>query len=255
MTYRRIVFFAFITLETLSSCYHRKLNYSFEPSYGGVISGSTCYYLAQVREFQMPKGISTLPDGGISRDVRQLFGLFKTDTLSNSTVLITRLGNVMGWPSRYSTRLERNNSLIAIGIENITQPDSVSGIYLYNLKSGKLIKYSKEVGLPALSKGSSLIAYCIKNRLVVEDYSTKTKLFSYLLNFVPVFITWENDNEINIYFSDPFRVMVLDINTGRVSESKRKYIKNYDQEIDINKLNRIFKGSVDQPKDILDKNY
>ncbi len=256
MLYNRVLCIAIIFLGTLNSCYHRELHYSFETSYGGVISGSSCYYLAHVREFQMPKGISTLPDGGMSRDIRQLFGLFKTDTLSSSTILVTRLGDVVGWPSRYSTRLDNNTSYYsAIGIENITQADSLNGIYLYGLKSGKLEKYSKEVALPALSSTGSLIAYCVKNKLVVEDYSSKTKLFSYLLNFVPVFVTWRNDQEICIYFSDPFRVKILNISTGQVSNSSLKYIKNFDQEVDIDQISRIFKATPAQSKEILDRYY
>jgi hypothetical protein len=235
MLYNSKNYLALITLWLLSSCYHKELNYAFDPSYGGVVAGPSCYYLANVREFKMPKGISTFPDGGITKDVRQLFGLFRTDTLTNSTVLISRLGKIVGWPSRYSTRIDKNSSFIAIGIVNVTQADSVSGIYLYSFKSEKLEKYSKKGALPALSKDGLLLAYCINNKLVVDDYSTKTKLFSYLLNFEPVF--------------------VLNISTGRTSDSNLRYIKNFDQEIDIQKINKANGGSAEKSKAILDNKY
>jgi hypothetical protein len=253
MLYNRVLYIAIIILSTLNSCYHKELNYSFDTSSGGVVSGSSCYYLAHVREFQMPKGISTFPDGGMSRDVRQLFGLFKTDSLTNSTILITRMGEVVGWPSRYATRMEKNDSYIAIGIVNVTQRDSISGIYLYSIKSGKLIKYSKEQALPALSSSGSLMAYCIKNRLVVDDFSSKTTLFSYLLNFIPVFVTWKSDHEIYIFYTDPFRVKVLDISTGKTTNTDLKYIKNYNQELDISTINRMLKITPESSKEILDK--
>jgi len=85
-----------IFLSILYSCYHKELNYSFDTSYGGVVVGSSYYYLANVSEFRRPKSIRKLPDGGIPKGVRHLFGLFKTDSLSSSTVLITRLGDIDG---------------------------------------------------------------------------------------------------------------------------------------------------------------
>ncbi|GEM_PF-1896410 len=247
--------FVLIALCTLSSCYHRELHYSFDTSYGGVISSSSCYYLANVREFKMPKGISTFPDGGVSKDVRYLFGLFKTDTLTNSTVLVAKLGKVVEWPSRYSTRLDKNSSHIAIGILNVTQADSICGIYLYNLKNNKLQRYSKESALPAFTRNGLLMAYCIKNKLVIDDYSSKNTLFSYLLNFVPEFVTWKSDNEIYLFLSNPFRVKVLNISTGVTTDTRLKFIKNFDQEIDINQINRKIKDSSKESKAILDSSF
>jgi hypothetical protein len=255
MLYNSKFYLVLIILWLLTSCYHKELHYAFDPSYGGVVAGPSCYYLANVREFKMPKGISTIPDGGMSKDVRQLFGLFKTDTLTNSTVLISRLGKIVGWPSRYSTRIDKNSSFIAIGIINVTQADSVSGIYLYSFKSEKLEKYSKKGALPALSKDGLYLAYCINNKLVVDDYSTKTKLFSYLLNFEPVFVTWKSADEIYLFISNPFRVKVLDLSTGRTSDSNLRYIKNFDQEFDIHKINKAIGGSAEISKAILDKYY
>jgi hypothetical protein len=253
MLYNRVFIIAIVLLTTLNSCFHKELNYSYEPSQGGVISGSSCFYLAQLREFQKPKGISTFPDGGMSRDVRQLFGLFKTDTLTSSTILVTRLGSVVGWPVRYSTRIEKNFYYIAIGIVNINFPDSINGIYLYSIKTGNLEKYSKEGALPSLTESGTLIAYCVKNRLVVDDCPTKTTLFSYLLNYEPVFVKWKNDKEILLFLSNPFRVNVLNISTGKTSETDLNYLKNYDQEIEITQINRILQPTSEKTKTLLDK--
>ncbi|NOU20125.1 MAG: hypothetical protein HOO91_21420 [Bacteroidales bacterium] len=247
--------FVLIALCALSSCYHRELHYSFDTSSGGVISGSSYYYLANAREFQMPKGISTFPDGGMSRDVRYLFGLFKTDTLTNSTILVTKIGKVVGWPSRYSTRLDKNSSYIGIGIINVTQVDSINGIYLYNLKNNKFKRYSKESGLPAFTQNGLLMAYCIKNKLVIDDYASKNTLFSYLLNFVPEFVTWKSDNEIYLFLSNPFRVKILNISTGVTTDTRLKFIKNFDQEIDINQINRKIKNPSKESKVILDNSF
>jgi hypothetical protein len=255
MLYNRFFYIAIIALGSLNSCYHKELHYSFDASYGGVNSGASCYYLAHIREFQRPKGITTFPDGGLSRDVRQLFGLFKTDTLSNSTILIAGLGNVVGWPSSYSTRLVKNDSHIAIGIVNVTQPDSISGIYLYNISTGKLEKYSKQSALPTLSQNGSLMAYCVINRLVIDDYSSRTTLYSYLLNFEPVFVSWKSDNELYLFLSNPFSVKVLNTATGKTTDSDLKYIKNYDQAVDITTILRVFRGSKLEPREILDKYY
>lgn len=244
-----------IFLSILSSCFHKDLQYSFDPSYGGVVAGTSCYYIANVREFQKPMGISKFPDGGMSKNVRQLFGLFKTDTLSSSTILVTRIGEVVGWPSRYSTRMDYNGSHIAIGIVNVTQADSINGIYLYYFKSEKFEKYSDEGSLPALSKNGSLIAYCIKNRLVVDDYVSNNTLFSYILNIEPVFVTWKSDDEVYLFHSNPFSVKIINFSTGITSETELKYIKNFDQIIDISKIHKIFSGSALESKAILDEYY
>ncbi len=201
----------------------------------------------------MPKGIRRCPDGVIPRDIRHLFGLFKTDTLTNSTILVTRLGAVVGWPSKYSTRMDKNSSSIAIGIVNVTQPDSINGIYLYSLKRDQLEKYSRAGAFPSLSSNGTQIAYCIKNKLVIDDFTSKTTLFSYLLNFDPVFVTWKSDIEIYLFLSNPFSVKVLNFSTGKTSDTDLKYIKNYDQGIDLEKISKIFNGADLESKVLLDK--
>lgn len=255
MFYNRKNIIALLFISILCSCYHKELLYSYDTSSGGVVVGSSYFYLAKVREFQMPKGISRFPDGGMSRDVRQLFGLFKTDTLSNSTVLIARLGDVVGWPSRFSTRVEKSNHYIAFGIINVTMPDSVNGIYLFNLKEGKLVKYSKNGALPAISSYSSNIAYCIRNKLCIDDYTSKTLLFSYVLNFEPVFVSWKSEDEIYLFLSNPFEVKILNISTGKTTNTDLKYIKNYNQEIDINRIIETLRKTSSDPKEVLDKYY
>jgi len=244
---------AIIFLSIFYSCYHKELNYSFNSSSGGVVEGTSFYYLANVREFQLPKGIRRCSDGGMSRNIRLLFGLFKTDTLTNSTILVTRLGEVVGWPSKYSTRLDKKGSSIAIGIVNVTQPDSINGIYLYSLKRDQLEKYSRAGAFPSLSSNGTQIAYCIKNKLVIDDFTSKTTLFSYLLNFDPVFVTWKSDIEIYLFLSNPFRVKVLNFSTGKTSDTGLKYIKNYDQEVDAEKINKFFRSSAQEPKVLLDR--
>jgi hypothetical protein len=253
MLYNSKNFLALIFLCLLSSCYHKELQYSVDPSYGGAVAGSSCYYLANIREFRMPKGISTIPDGGSAKEVRHLFGLFKTDTLTNSTILVTRIGEVVGWPSRYSSRLEKSSSYIAIGIINVTMPDSISGVYLLNLKTEKLEKYLKEGALPALSKSGTLVLYCHHNKLVVEDYLTRNKLFSYFLNFEPVFVTWKSENEIYLFISNPFRVKVLNISTGVTSNTGERFIKNFDQQVGIHEIHNFMKSSPEDLKELLDK--
>jgi len=218
------------------------------------VVGSSQYYLANIREFKKPKGISTFPDGGMPKEIRHLFGLFKTDSFTNSTILVTKMGDVVGWPSKYSTRMDHSSSYIAIGIMNVTQPDSASGIYLYNLKNEKFEKFSKTGALPALSKNGKLLAYCIHNKLIVNDFLSKNTLFSYLLNFEPVFVTWKSDDEIYIFFPNPFRVKILNISTGRIIDSSTRYLKNFDQELGIDEINNHYNDSAKDFKVILDKN-
>jgi hypothetical protein len=54
-----------------------------------------------------------------------------------------------------------------------------------------------------------------------------------------VYITWENENETLLFYSDPFRVMTLDLQTGMINSSDLKYIANYDQELDIEEIIRL----------------
>lgn len=227
----KISILAIITMLILSSCYHMELVYSFEKSSGGVMVGSSCYYLAQVREYRNPKGISRFPDGGQTKEIRQIFGLFKTDSINKKTVLAARLGDVYGWPVRYKTRIEKNNSDIAIGIVNINLPDSINGIYLYNIDSGKILKYSNEEASPTLAITGSQIAYCSNKILTVEDYSIKTSITRYPVEITPVYISWENENEIFLFCSDPFRVMKLNLQNGKIDSSGMEYISNYKQEL------------------------
>ncbi len=235
---KRIVIPILIILATYS-CYHKELQYSFTPSKGGVSVGNTLIYLAEAKEFQTPKGISRFPDGGQSRVNKEMFGLFKTDTSTSTTVLIARLDNVSGWPSRYSTRLEKNLDYVAVGIINVTMKDSVNGIYLYNIKKGELQKYSNLGALPTLSADGYKMAYCNENKLIIEDIKFKTLLVSYLLNAKPAFLSWKNDSEILIFYSAPFSVELLNINTGKIIKTDLKYQPNYSQEFNATQINNI----------------
>ncbi len=248
----RIGILIIASILLLSSCYHRELAYSFKRSTGGVLTGSSCYYLAQIREYRNPKGISRFPDGGQTKEIRQLFGLFKTDTISKSTLLVAGLGDVNGWPVRYKTRIEKNGSDIAIGIVNINLPDSINGIYLYNISSGRILKYSDEEALPSLSESGSQIAYCSNKILSVEDYINKTSLARYTLDIKPVFISWGNENEILLFCSDPFRVMELDLRSGTVKSSEAEYIANYSQEIGASEISKMVEKTYPDLKELLD---
>jgi len=241
-----------IIMLMLNSCYYRELVYSFDRSTGGVYADSLCYYLARVREYRNPKGISRFPDGGQVKVLRQLFGLFRTDTMNNRTEMAAILADVKGWPSRYKSRLEKNGTDIAIGILNISFPDTVNGIYLYNLRSGRILKYSGEGDMPTLSKTGTRIAYCRDKMLLVEDYSDKTPINSYSLDTVPVFLSWKDENKILLYCSDPFRVMVLDLKDGALKKSGMDYIPNYGQEVGATEIRIIVERSSPDLKRFLD---
>jgi hypothetical protein len=244
-----IVAFALI----MTSCYYKDLQYSFDRSTGGVLVESSCFYLAQVREYRNPKGISRFPDGGQILEVRKIFGLFKTDTLSNTTEMAAELLKVNGWPSRYKSRLEKNGTDIIIGIANIHFPDSVNGIYLYNLNSGKLTRYSGEGVLPAISKTFTRLAYCYDTILYIEDYSDRSLVAKYHLDVDPVFVEWAGDSGILLFCYDPFRVLELDLNTGLINKSELEYIPNYGQEMNATEIRKIIERSSPDLKNLLDQ--
>lgn len=223
------LYFLFIMFGILfSSCYTRELYYSFKPSHGGVVVGSSYYYLAQVRESRKPKGISRFPDGGMSREERQIFGLFRTDSVENKTHLVYRMDDICCWPARFSTRMDKNESYIVFGIINVNFPDSLDGIYLYNISSKTLKRYSQIKSLPAIS-GNNRIAFCVENKLTVNDLDG-IQLFSYILNAKPVYITWNDGDEIFIYFSEPFMVQKIKLSTGKTTTIEKEYLPNYAQE-------------------------
>jgi hypothetical protein len=237
----------------LSSCYYRELVYSFNRSGGGVYEDNSCYYLAQVKEFRRPKGISRFPDGGTIKELRQLFGFFRTDTLADSTEVVAVIRDLRGWPSRFKTRIENNGTDITIGIANISFPDSVNGIYFYNLKSERFYKYSEKGVFPTLSKTGTRIAYCKDTILSVENYSDRSLISTYTLDTEPVYICWEDENIILLFCSDPFRVMELDLNSGKVNSTDMEYIRNYNQEAGIMEINRLTDRSSPDLKMLLDK--
>lgn len=242
--------FVFLLLGLImSSCYTRELYYSFEPSHGGVIVGSSYYYLAQVREYRMPKGISRFPDGGMSKETRQVFGLFRTDSLANTTQLVYQMPDVFGWPVRYSTRIDKNDSFIVFGIANVSFADSLDGIYLYNLKNNSFSRYSKSKALPSISEFNQIV-YCIDNKLSVDDIDG-TQLFSYVMNSKPVFVDWKNDDEIYIYHSNPFSVQMLKLSTGKTINTNLEYVSNYAQEKSKSQIICVIKTSNPDLKELL----
>lgn len=231
----------FVFCILLTSCYTRELYYSFEPSHGGVTVGESYYYLAQIREYRMPKGISRFPDGGMSRETRQVFGLFKTDSIENKTFLVYRMPNIYGWPVRYSTRFDKNESFIVFGICNVSFSDSLDGIYLFNLRNNVLKKFSSNKALPTISDFSQ-IAYCVENKLSIDDIDG-TNLFSYILNEKPVFVDWKDNDEIYIYNPNPFKVKVVRLSTGKTTLTNNDYPSNYGQEITKSDIVKVFNSS------------
>ncbi len=246
---KKLYFVSVVLGLLLSSCYTRELYYSFEPSHGGVTVGSSYYYLAQVREYRMPKGISRFPDGGMSKVTRQVFGLFKTDSLENSTKLVYKLPDVYGWPVRYSTRIDENDSFVVFGIVNVSFPDSLDGIYLYNLKNKSFSRYSKSKALPSISEFNQ-IAYCIDNKLSVDDIDG-TQLFSYILNSIPAFVDWNTNDEIYIYFSNPNSAQMLQLSTGKTSSTDFNCISNYAQEKSKSQILKVIKTSNPDLRELL----
>lgn len=246
---KKLYFLSAVLGLLLSSCYTRELYYSFEPSHGGVVVGSSYYYLAQVREYRMPKGISRFPDGGMSKETRQVFGLFKTDSVENSTKLVYQLPDVYGWPVRYSTRIDKNDSFIVFGIANVNFPDSLNGIYLYNLKNNSFSRYSKSKALPSISEFNQ-IAYCIDNKLSVDDIDG-TQLFSYILNSMPAFVDWNSNDDIYIYFSNPNSVQMIKLSTGKTIKTDLNYIPNYAQEKSKSQILKVIKTSNPNLKELL----
>jgi hypothetical protein len=249
MNYRITIILLAITM--IPSCYQKELFYSFDTSYGGVIVGSSCYYLAQVREYKSPKGISRFPDGGQSKEIRQLFGLFKTDSMSKSTIMVTRLPEIHGWPSRYATRMEKKGSYIVIGIINVTLPDSINGIYIYDLKKDEIRKYCEKKALPSISQDGTQIAYCYDNKLMIDDFPTHTSLASFHITPEPVFLTWKSKEEILLFFSDPFRVMVINVISGNITASDLKYIPNYGQDANATDIKNFVKQTSPDLKGLL----
>lgn len=246
------LFFLFIVFGLLfSSCYTRELYYSFEPSHGGVTVGSSYYYLAQVREYRLPKGISRFPDGGMSKETRQVFGLFRTDSLANTTQLVYQMPDIYGWPVRYSTRIDKNDCFVVFGIANVSFPDSLNGIYLYNLKNNSFSRYSKSKALPSISEFNQ-IAYCVDNKLSVDDIDG-TQLFSYILNSKPAYVDWNTDDEIYIYLSNPYSVKMLKLSTGKTTNTELEYAPNYAQEKNKTQILKVISSSTPNLKELINQ--
>lgn len=223
----------------LTSCYTRELYYSFEPSHGGVTVGTSYYYLAQIREHRMPKGISRFPDGGMSKETRQVFGLFCTDSVANKTTLVFQMSNIYGWPVRYSTRFDKNETFIVFGISNVSFPDSIDGIYLFSLKNSDLRRFSNSKALPSISEINQ-IAYCVENKLSIDDLDG-TNLFSYILNDKPVFVDWKDSDEIYVFNTNPIRVHIINISLGKTILTDKEYPRNYGQENSKSDILRVVK--------------
>lgn len=246
---KKLCFVSVVLGLLLSSCYTRELYYSFEPSHGGVSVGSSYYYLAQVREYRLPRGINRFPDGGMSKETRQVFGLFRTDSLANTTQLVYQMPDIIGWPVRYSTRIDKNDSFVVFGIANVSFADSLDGIYLYNLKSNIFTRFSKDKALPSISEFNQ-ITYCIENKLSVDDLDG-TQLFSYILNSKPVYVDWNTDDDIYIYFSNPNAVQMIKLSTGKTTNTDLNYISNYAQEKSKGQILRVIKSSNPDLKELL----
>ena len=239
---------------SMISCYNKTVEYSIETSYGGTVSGPFYYYMAEIKEYRSPKGISRFPDGGMSKILRKQFGIYRTDTINLKTSTVALFPQVSGWPSGYTTRMDSNDSCIVVGIYNLTAPDATDGIYLISTENGAIRKYNNLRAFPAFSPVQSEMAYCIGNNLIIDNYEKDSTILSFKLKSEPVFIEWNSENLILLFCSEPFRTEEIDIKHGMIRDSKLKYVSNYAQELDAGQIRKMIKISKPDFKEMLDNN-
>jgi hypothetical protein len=199
---------------SLAACYHKEVCYSFTPSNGGVRVEGSVYYLAQAREYRLSKFPS-----GIAKELRQVFGLFRTDTANCTTTIAARLVDICAFESCYKSHLEHGDSFIAFGVYNVAYPDSVDGVYLFNLKRNSLTRVARVKSLPTMLPNGSLIAYFSGNRLIIDEVATRTTLLSYLLTSTPDFVSWKDAKTLLLCYPGAQAVLTLNLETGRIADT------------------------------------
>lgn len=199
---------------SLASCYQKEVCYSFTPSKGGVRVEGSVYYLAQAREYRQSK----FPPG-IAKELRQVFGLFRTDTAEHSTTVVAQLVDICAFEPCYKSHLEHGDSYIAFGVYNVAYPDSVDGVYLFNLKRNSLTRIARAKSLPTMLPNGSLIAYFSGNRLIIDEVATRTTLVSYLLTSAPDFVSWKDAKTLLLCYPGTHPVQTLNLETGRIANT------------------------------------
>jgi hypothetical protein len=226
-----------LILMILPSCYQKEIHTSFKPSDGGAMEGTNLYFLAQAREYRLPKGISRFPDGGRARELRQVFGLYVTDTLSGSTGLLYRLPDIQRWPAGYSTRLEAKSGLVVFGIRELSPPSVTgtpayagNGIYLHTPATGVTGKITVTPALPTLANGGGAIAWFENDTLTTLERSTgQYSVFPVKAN--PAFIRWENPEYLLFYRRDTAQTLVFSFKDSELRTSQEPYLTHYGQAV------------------------
>ncbi len=221
---------------SLASCYQKEVCYSFTPLKGGVRVEGSVYYLAQAREYRLSKFPS-----GIAKEQRQVFGLFRTDTAERSTTVAAQLADICAFESCYKSHLEHGDSFIAFGVYNVAYPDSVDGVYLFNLKRNSLTRITRAKSLPSMLPNGSLIAYFSGNRLIIDEVATRTTLVSYLLTRAPDLVSWKDAKTLLLCYPDAQTVQTLNLETGRIADTGQSTPCLRD-EVDADLLGRISTG-------------
>lgn len=212
-------------------CYERKITKIVEYSAGAWNdNGSRFIFMQWERDFRAPRGLARFPDGGIPKYLRDECFVCVYDKDSGSIQKIgTAVGKPRGYPPevRFSWKGTRAVYKIwnAYDVENARNP-----IMLIDMDSYTQREILREGEKPELSPDASRVAYIKGNALYIFDIAGRAGIKVMEPPFLELIYTmWNDERTIDLYVreSGRFAVYSLDIAQGRLSKSRKPYLKNF----------------------------
>ncbi len=212
-------------------CYERKITKIVEYSNGAWNDdGSRFIFMQWERDFRMPKGLARFPDGGIPKYLRDECFVCVYDRAGKS---IRKIGTAVGKPRGYppAARFSWKGARAVYKIWNAHEAEnSQNPIMLIDMESYAQQKIIDQGEKPELSPDASRVAYIKGNALYIFDIPGRASVKAIEPSSLElVFTMWNDERAIDLHVREAgsFAVYSLDIAQGRMSKSRKPYLKNF----------------------------
>lgn len=246
-----------LILTILEGCYSEEVLITEKSSHGTFgPDDHTILFFKTVKAFHESKGLARLPDGGPIDIIYYDVSLYSYDTISSYLKKITSLGELMGWPSQWKSRLSSGDQTISFSLQYLSPglgtiaetSEFQPGIYYISENSRKLQRFSKEGEKVDVSPDGKKICYFSERDSVSEikiaGLTTKNvRKIKLPENIELAFLEWDKTGENLLLYTGykdkkGFGVEKLDIENETITSTSFPYKKHWGQEVLISDVKR-----------------
>lgn len=218
---------------------------------------NTILFFKSVKVFHESKGLARLPDGGPIDVLHYNVSLYSYDTISSNLKKITNLGELMGYPSQWKSRLSSGDQTISFSLQYLSPglgtiaetSEFKPGIYYLFASDNELKRFSKEGTMADVSPDGKKICYLTENdsidKIKIADLTTKkVRSIKTPDNLELAYLEWDKAGENLLLYAgyknkEGFGVEKLNLMNEKISSTSLPYKMHWGQEVMISEVKRL----------------